>query len=497
MASVFPDPMNGGTLVRDSDGNPVPAPNVQNAYIPASDFTVSCAFTMLAGDCFSVVAPAQVNAIVSELLCFAETLDPTGEWDCTTLCNISTAFTTYMENFSSAAIGDQICGLPDGAGTEAAPRLVYCWDGDAFGLPITGDDSLFTLFFDAMCAAEVVAADYADAMVLYCGNGGLKKTSVFSIQLFRGEYVQAYSYSPNQMVRRNGALWSPNAAIPAGTPFVVGTLGQTWYEVSPSAAPVWAQANAYKKDDVVVRNGAFYAANADIPAGTAFTFGDTGATWRVIDPMRTRILDFSAAKIYRKDEVVTVGGLIYRARQDMPAGAYDAALWELIGGELNIYRGTYDQASAYRARDLVLRNGRFYEANAAIPANTPFAIGTTGATWRRVGVDGTFEIVSSITGGWDANELLWVYPATTDFALPVGLAGSRVVLQGAPLLNTVVSIRRNGVEVGQIVFTSGVATFNFPAEVLITGGTGVLSLVATDAAAFTAFAFNLTVERRQ
>lgn len=497
MASVFPDQMNGGTVVRDANGNPVPAPNVQNAYIPASDFTVTCTFTMLAGDCFSTVAPSQMNAVVSELLCFAETLDPDGTWDCTTLCNISTAFTTYMENFSSAAIGDQICGLPTGDGSEAAPRLIYCYDGNAFGLPITGDDSLLNIFFDALCSSEVEPANYADAMVLYCGTDGLKKTSVFAIQLFRGEYVQAYSYTTNQMVRRNGALWSPNATIPAGTPFEVGTTGATWYEVSPSAAPVWQQANGYKKDDVVIRNGIFYAANADIAAGTAFTVGTSGATWRVIDPNRVRILDFSTAKTYRKDEVVAVGGLIYRARLDVPAGAYDPAQWELISGERNVYRGEWVGADAYLQSDMVLRNDRLYVANSNIAAGTPFIVGMVANQWRRVGVDPNFDIVVNAFAGWQATDVLAMYPAYASFALPAGLVGSRVVLEGGSTVTANISIMRNGVEVGQININTGVVTFALATDVQITGGTDTLSLVALDDAVFAAFALNLVVERRQ
>lgn len=498
MASVFPEQIDGGTVVRDSAGNPVPAPNVANAYVPASDFTVSCSYTMLSNDCFTRVSPSQVNAIVSEMVCFAETLDPTGEWDCSTLCNISTAFTTYMENFSSAEIGTQICGLPDGDGLEAAPRLLYCYANEAKGLAITGDDSLLNIFFNALCASDVEAASYADAMVLYCGTDGLRKTSVFSIQLFRGEWVQAYSYQPNQMVRHNGALWSPNDTIPGGTPFTVGTTGATWYEVSASYAPVWQASNSYLKDDVVIRNGVYYAANANIAAGTPFTVGTAGATWRVVNPTRTRIMDYNPAAVYRKDEVVASSGLIYRARGDVPAAApFDATNWELLGGEKNIYRGAYDQANAYLQNDMVLRDGRFYVANSDIVAGTPFVVGTSPNQWRRVGVDPNFDIVVNAFGGWQATDVLALYPAYSDFVLPANLIGSRVVIEGGSTITANISIRRNGAEVGQININTGVVTFAFPTATQINGGTGTLSLVALDDAVFSAFALNLVVERRQ
>lgn len=44
------------------------------------------------------MTPAQVNAIVSELLCLAATLDPDGNWDCDDLCNLSAAFTAWAAN---------------------------------------------------------------------------------------------------------------------------------------------------------------------------------------------------------------------------------------------------------------------------------------------------------------------------------------------------------------------------------------------------------------
>lgn len=497
MASVFPSSVNGGIIVRDADGNPVPASNVENAYLPPSDFSVSCEFTMLENDCFTKIAPSQINAIVSELICFAATLTPEGEWDCGSLCNISTAFTTYMENFSSAAIGDQICGLPLGPGNEADPALVYCYDGNAFRLPLTGDDSLLNMYLDALCARPTEAADYPGAMMLFCGNNGIAKTSVHAIQLFRGEYVQAYAYTPNQMVRRFGVLWSPNAAIPGGTPFVVGTTGETWYEVSPSYAPVWFQALAYLKNQTILHNGQFYAANEDIPAGTAFSVSDTGATWRLIDATATKVFDHSETRPYLKDEVVTLNGMIYRARADMAAGAFDIAQWELIGGELNEYRGVWDQTKSYLPDNIVLRNNVFYAANDAVPVGAPFIVGTTGATWRRVGVDSTFEIQSSLTGGWDQNELLWIYPAIVNFSLPALLPNSRFVLQGGPLVDSTLSIQLNGVEVGQIVIAAGAVSVVFPTARNVVGGTDVLSLVAGDAATFTAFAANFAVERRQ
>lgn len=49
------------------------------------------------------------------------------------------------------------------------------------------------------------------------------------------------------------------------------------------------------------------------------------------------------------------------------------------------YEGAWDLATAYDQNDIVLRpDGKLYRANDAIPNNTAFAEGTTGATWSPV-----------------------------------------------------------------------------------------------------------------
>jgi len=50
-------------------------------------------------------------------------------------------------------------------------------------------------------------------------------------------------------------------------------------------------------------------------------------------------------------------------------------------GQKNNEFATWDLAKKYRAGDLVVYLSKIYEANDNVPENTPFAIGTTGATW--------------------------------------------------------------------------------------------------------------------
>ena len=67
----------------------------------------------------------------------------------------------------------------------------------------------------------------------------------------------------------------------------------------------------------------------------------------------------------------TVAGTKYRIE------TYDGTNWV---NDKGVY--SYIVTLAYATGDIVKKDGLLYESNAAIPANTAFAIGTTGATWK-------------------------------------------------------------------------------------------------------------------
>ncbi len=96
MASILPDVTTGGAVViRDATGAPTNPPDVHGAYVPSAAFISTCLLTALPETCEARIEPKQINAIVSELLAFAECLDPNGPWDCNSLTNICNAFTTW------------------------------------------------------------------------------------------------------------------------------------------------------------------------------------------------------------------------------------------------------------------------------------------------------------------------------------------------------------------------------------------------------------------
>jgi hypothetical protein len=132
MSGIFPDEVTGGVIVRDDLGNPTNPSNVQNAYIPAQAFLMSCEMTAIPSDCTGRITPAQINAIVSELVAFAECMDPDGPWNCASLTNLRAAFTAWV-----AAHGGVVSGEDPPPSPPANPfwfqsdtgLLFYFYDG--------------------------------------------------------------------------------------------------------------------------------------------------------------------------------------------------------------------------------------------------------------------------------------------------------------------------------------------------------------------------------
>ena len=63
---------------------------------------------------------------------------------------------------------------------------------------------------------------------------------------------------------------------------------------------------------------------------------------------------------------------------------YTGGVWVKNGQTTPLSTDNYLLSNAYNANDLVIRNNKIYQANGAVPSNTAFAIGTTGATWKKI-----------------------------------------------------------------------------------------------------------------
>ena len=131
---VFPTNTAGGLVTRDPAGAPTNPAFVENAYVPAAPFVITCPPTGLPSDCTARIEPRQINAIVSELVSFAECLDPNGPWDCASLKNLCSAFNEWvLLNITDVIfVGDDPPPAPE-------PKRLW-WESDTGILWIYYDD---------------------------------------------------------------------------------------------------------------------------------------------------------------------------------------------------------------------------------------------------------------------------------------------------------------------------------------------------------------------
>jgi len=432
MSSIFPDTSAGGLIVIDHDtGMPVAQPDVENSNF-AAGFTASCDVTALPSNCNARVEPAQINAIVAELVNLYYSMAPAREWDCNEQDNIAEAFEQFIQTLVGGGGGGGIsCALvADGqAGEEAGAYLLYCNGETIQKWSVHGDGGLVEFVLDTFCGVDEVDLGNDD-YVLFCREGAIKKTNALNFQLYLGEWLQARSYITNNLVRRNGRLYSPNAAIPAGTPFVIGTGGATWYEVSPGTHPPYDSTVAWAENTIVTRQGVHYAANSAIAANVPFVVGTAANTWRRVEISQAFIWDY-AERAYSEGSVIARNGILYRSLQDLAPGPWDETKWEAIGGERSRYRGPWATQNAYVAEDMVKVNGRLYTANSDIPAATPFMIGTAANQWTEVSP--SLGIAYSATDTYTAGQIVsWnggLYIANGN--IPVGIDPSNIGISGA------------------------------------------------------------------
>jgi len=127
MPSIFPDIQAGGVEIRDASGVPPNPVGVEDDYVPPATYVSSCPITALPSDCTARIEPKQINGIQSELLSFAECLDPDGPWSCASFSNLCNAFGVWKATNDAALLnkvnrsGDTMTG--DLAIAKAAPTL--------------------------------------------------------------------------------------------------------------------------------------------------------------------------------------------------------------------------------------------------------------------------------------------------------------------------------------------------------------------------------------
>jgi hypothetical protein len=184
------------------------------------------------------------------------------------------------------------------------------------------------------------------------------------------------------------AVWSgyyvqANGAQASGAPFNWGTGGATWAPILPSSY-TWAglftdTGVAYAVNEVVsdTATGALYVCNTAIASSDATYNPSTGTNKNFWTPWFTVSSTFIGATSTTNGQQGIVPAPV--AGQQMSFLRADGT-WVATTPSLN----GYTSAAAYSASTTVEYIGYLISANGAIASNTPFAWGTSGATWAPV-----------------------------------------------------------------------------------------------------------------
>lgn len=176
MSGIFPKEHAGGLPVRDADGNPIYYENVENAYIPPAEFSVSCSINYLPSDCTARFEPRQLNSIQSEILALGVRLDPTGEWLCDRTNNLARLFTNWtLSNPFYNDISTSICTRAGTHTKNAAQarvlRMLHC---GANGIEASTFGNLLDV---SLCGYTVSPSILENWGIITCGTGGPVKVT--------------------------------------------------------------------------------------------------------------------------------------------------------------------------------------------------------------------------------------------------------------------------------------------------------------------------------
>lgn len=279
---------------------------------------------------------------------------------------------------------------------------------------------------------------------------------------WRGTWLQPTAYNTDNFVEKGGKIYKSNGAIAGGTAFVIGTTGATWSELSYNFFKgAYSQPNAYAVNEIVVKDNKFYTPNGAIAGNIVFAIGTTGATWKEVSAqdVETFTTPWVLTNAYTQNSVVFHNGLLYYANTNIPANTafsttnftmisgnvvmmqgndipdlaitptavatfttqnngkqllyyrtstrvlytynYGTSKWEVASPKgANSWRGLWQLTSDYESNQFVVNNYKVYQSNGIIPANTPFTIGTIGATWKEVSSDGSTTGSNTWRGPW-------------------------------------------------------------------------------------------------
>jgi hypothetical protein len=131
MVGIVPNTSSGAV--------PVGTIGLTNVVQPPAPFTVTCAPLKGVPDgCGGQITPAQINAIVSELLALAACMAPNGTWNCTSLDNLCSAFSSYAASIKAVSSNADNMIVEDSNGRAYLKDFVPISSGVPVAAPLPG-----------------------------------------------------------------------------------------------------------------------------------------------------------------------------------------------------------------------------------------------------------------------------------------------------------------------------------------------------------------------
>ena len=309
MSGIFPNLSDGAVIVRDIDGNSVTPPGVtvSGVYRPAEDFIMTCPETAHPDAfCFPRVTAEEINAIKSEMIAFAEAMNPTGTWACGNLTNLAANFEALIVNLATIQYVNGIVAAQDAmvfkgvVDCSANPNYPAADRGHTYRVSVAGKiggasgpnveaGDILMCLTDSTSSGNHATVGSAWAIIQANLDGALLTTAIGStVQAYNTLLTAIAALSANGLVARTASGASAARTITAGTGATVsngdGVSG------NPTVGPDLASAAQYQ----AATANKVLAADATWTAAAPVTLAD-GAT---ITP------DFGAGINF----VVTLGG---------------------------------------------------------------------------------------------------------------------------------------------------------------------------------------------
>lgn len=240
-------------------------------------------------------------------------------------------------------------------------------------------------------------------------------------------FDQNTTYVQNDLVVQAGRIYRANGAVTAGSAFDP----TDWTEIDASNVNLdltaYDPTATYKQNDLVFNGGKIYRATATPPTVGPFQ----GNEWKEIDiggMPAVSITVFDTTKTYKKDELVSQLGSIYKAKAAVTAKAFDPTEWDRVdAGAIQQSITPYDPTATYALGDIVVQGGNIYKNKTAIASPEAF----TATKWDRIDAGAIQQAITPYdqTATYALNDIVvengMIYRNTTAIAAPEAFTASK------------------------------------------------------------------------